>query len=71
MVPQVGFEPTRHNGHGLLRTARLPIPSPGHYLVQPTGIEPVSMALQTTAMTTSAKVALVPETGLEPVSLSL
>ena len=26
-------------------------------LVQPTGIEPVSMALQTTAMTTSAKVA--------------
>lgn len=26
-------------------------------MVQPTGIEPVSMVLQTTAMTTSAKVA--------------
>jgi hypothetical protein len=30
---------------------------PAIFLVQPTGIEPVSMALQTTAMTTSAKVA--------------
>ena len=27
-------------------------------MVQPVGIEPTSMALQTTAMTTSAKVAL-------------
>ena len=33
------------------------IPSSGHCLVQPVGIEPTSMVLQTTAMTTSAKVA--------------
>ena len=35
-------------------------------LVQPTGIEPVSMVLQTTAMTTSARVALVLSPGNEP-----
>ena len=37
-------------------------------LVQPVGIEPTSMALQTTAMTTSAKVALylVEAGGIEP-----
>ena len=33
--------------------------TPTCFMVQPTGIEPVSMALQTTAMTTSAKVAII------------
>ena len=43
----------------------------GSVLVQPLGIEPSSTVLQTSAMTTSAKVAcLVRETGLEPVILS-
>ena len=38
-------------------------------LVQPAGIEPASMALQTTAMTTSAKVALlVRGKGIEPLT---
>ena len=36
------------------------------YLVQPLGIEPSSTVLQTVAMTTSAKVALVPPAGVEP-----
>ena len=35
-------------------------------LVQPPGIEPGSTVLQTAAMTTSAKVALVPAEGIEP-----
>jgi hypothetical protein len=35
-------------------------------LVQPRGIEPLSTVLQTAAMTTSAKVALVPAEGIEP-----
>ena len=35
-------------------------------LVQPTGIEPVSLVLQTRAMTTSARVALVRREGIEP-----
>ena len=42
------------------------IPPHSYTLVQPTGIEPVSMPLQDTAMTTSAKVALVPRVGVEP-----
>ena len=41
----------------LLRQARIPVPSPAHKLVLPLGIEPSSTALQTAAMTTSAKVA--------------
>ena len=43
--------------------------SPLNCLVQPAGIEPASIALQATAMTTSAKVALylVHLTGVEPV----
>ena len=40
-----------------LRPTRIPVPSPGHKLVQPLGIEPSSTVLQTAAMTTSAKVA--------------
>ena len=41
-------------------------------MVQPAGIEPASMALQTTAMTTSAKVAkkLVSVAGFEPATPS-
>ena len=35
-------------------------------MVVPVGIEPTSTALQTAAMTTSAKVALVPRDGVEP-----
>ena len=37
----------------------MPIPSQGQILVQPPGIEPGSTVLQTVAMTTSAKVAVV------------
>lgn len=37
-------------------------------LVQPRGIEPLSLVLQTSAMTTSAKVALGRSTGIEPVT---
>ena len=39
--------------------------------MRPVGIEPTSMALQTTAMTTSAKVALVPSVGIEPTTSAL
>ncbi len=38
MVPEVGLEPTRHGGHGILSAARLPIPPlrPGQIvLLQP------------------------------------
>ena len=35
-------------------------------MVLPPGIEPGSTVLQTAAMTTSAKVALVPAEGIEP-----
>ena len=35
-------------------------------MVHPVGIEPTSTALQTAAMTTSAKGALVPAEGIEP-----
>ena len=38
----------------------------GSVLVQPLGIEPSSTVLQTAAMTTSAKVALVGRAGIEP-----
>ena len=64
VVPQAGFEPALK--FLLLRETTLPICLLGHCLVQPPGIEPGSMALQTTAMTTSAKVALVPAEGIEP-----
>ena len=40
----------------------MPIPSQGQILVQPPGIEPGSTVLQTVAMTTSAKVAVVQNT---------
>ena len=38
----------------------------GSVLVQPPGIEPGSCPLQGPAMTTSAKVAMVPAEGIEP-----
>ena len=50
----------------LLREVRLPVAPLGYYLVLPLGIEPSSTVLQTAAMTTSAKVALVPAEGIEP-----
>ena len=50
-LPQIRTETLR-----LLRPLSLPIGVGGH-LVQLRGIEPLSMVLQTTAMTTSAKVA--------------
>ena len=46
-----------------LRQVSIPIPSPGHNLVLPRGIEPRSTVLQTAAMTTSAKVAWYTVTG--------
>ena len=44
-------------GHEFLRLTRLPLRHRGIFMVQPAGIEPASPALQTGAMTTSAKVA--------------
>ena len=64
LVPQAGFEPAFK--FLLLRETTLPICLLGHCLVQPPGIEPGSPVLQTGAMTTSAKVALVPAEGIEP-----
>ena len=64
LVPQAGFEPAFKLL--LLRETTLPICLLGHCLVHPVGIEPTSTALQTAAMTTSAKGALVPAEGIEP-----
>ena len=64
MVPQAGVEPALK--FLLLRETTLPICLLGHCLVHPVGIEPTSTALQTAAMTTSAKGALVPAEGIEP-----
>ena len=64
MVPQAGVEPAFE--FLLLRETTLPICLLGHCLVQPRGIEPLSTVLQTAAMTTSAKVALVPAEGIKP-----
>ena len=59
-LPQIRTETLR-----LLRPLSLPIGVGGH-LVLPRGIEPLSMVLQTTAMTTSAKAAyLVPRWRIE------
>jgi hypothetical protein len=63
LAPGVGIEPTIAESKSVV----LPLHYPGINLVQPPGIEPGSMALQTTAMTTSAKVALLAyPLGLEP-----
>ena len=64
MVPLPGLEPGYITL--LLRELPLPIWPEGHYLVQPPGIEPGSTVLQTAAMTTSAKAAMVPAEGIEP-----
>ena len=56
MAPGIGIEPILAESKSVV----LPLHYPGTKLVQPVGIEPTSMVLQTTAMTTSAKVALVP-----------
>ena len=58
----IGFEPMTFSLATKHSTTELIL----HCLVQPPGIEPGSMALQTTAMTTSAKVALAYPQGLEP-----
>jgi hypothetical protein len=57
MAPGIGIEPILAESKSVV----LPLHYPGtEKLVQPTGIEPVSTGLQSAAMTTSAKVALVP-----------
>ena len=63
MVREEGLEPSILAAADF-KSAVYTIP-PLSYLVQPVGIEPTSTVLQTAAMTTSAKVALVPHPRFE------
>ena len=66
LVREEGLEPSILAAADF-KSAVYTIPPLSHFfLVLPPGIEPGSTVLQTAAMTTSAKVALVPAEGIEP-----
>ncbi len=65
MVPDIGIEPMTYRLSSDYSTAEL---IRCKFLVPPVGIEPTSSVLQTGAMTTFAKAAMVPLVGFEPTS---
>ena len=69
-VTREGLEPSRRGGHGLLRTACLPVPPPGHPQWTVEGVEPSSAGCKPTVfpLDDTPRIGPVAPVGVEPTS---